>query len=108
LHAGGGDWSDTQFRRMMIETNHVSAGLTTFGHTMAAHRRQGGWRPAPVGIATDLYMFRLFFATDGLSFATEVDPSTLRIGPFWGMMRFPDLEQPPAGAVAGQVGIAEW
>ncbi|MCB1475821.1 MAG: glycosyltransferase family 2 protein [Rhodobiaceae bacterium] len=39
------------------------AGLTTVAHTLAAYRSlPEGWSPAPVGIFTDLYMWRKFLS----------------------------------------------
>jgi len=108
VHGGGGDISDPNLRKLMCETTYYNVGLTTVAHSMKAYRLSGGWSPAPTGVPTDLYMLRKFFSVADLRFSTALEPSTIRFGPFAGMMRFPDLEAPPSEKPAGESGIAIW
>lgn len=109
IHASGGGIGDPIIRKIMSEAPYYNTGLTTIGHTMAAYRRlPNGWPPAPENTTSDLHLLRSFFAIEGLRFAHELQPSTIRLGPFWGMTRFPDLEQPPPDAIASDHRIAAW
>ncbi len=57
----------------MLKSKYNFFGLTTSGYTMAAYRRLSqGWSPAPQDIWTDLYMWRKFLRTEGLTFGTRI------------------------------------
>lgn len=68
-----GDLHHPETVQRMIKSNFNFFGLTTSGYTMAAYRRlPQGWSPAPDNIWTDLYMWRKFLGTQGLTFGTRV------------------------------------
>ena len=65
------DLSRVAQRDRMTREMFNTFGPTVAGHTMTAyHRLPHGWRPRPDGMWSDLHMWRQFFATQGLTFAT--------------------------------------
>jgi hypothetical protein len=109
IHGNGGDIGDPVYRKLMCTTQDVNIGLTALGHTTDAYRRlPGGWHPAPPDVATDLYMCRRFFVTEGLRFGTLLEASTIRLGAWSGMQQFRDQETPAEGTRAGGGDIADW
>jgi glycosyl transferase family 2 len=109
IHGNGGDIGNSIYREIVCTTQHINIGLTPIGHTADAYRRlPGGWRPAPLGIGSEVYLCRRFFAVEGLRFGTLHEPSTIRFGPLSGMQKFRDQETPPAGTPVGGGDIADW
>lgn len=70
--------ADETQRRRMCEEKFNTFGPTECGYRLAAYRKLAeGWSPAPDDIWTDLYMWRKFFATPGLRFATRYTVTSL-------------------------------
>jgi len=64
------DLAEPVYHRLML-AGWSPVGLTGASHRLEAYRRlPHGWRPAPTGIWTDLYMWQQFLALPGLRAAT--------------------------------------
>jgi hypothetical protein len=65
------DIARNDFRALLLSAD-VSFSLSGAAHTLDAYRRlPHGWRPAPPGIWTDLYMWQQFLSLDGLRGVTS-------------------------------------
>ena len=71
-HLHVGDLSDLRFRRAMLSANFSFFGPSSAGYRLSAYRKlQMGWSPAPLGVWTDLYMWRKFVSRDDFVFGTS-------------------------------------
>lgn len=74
-----GDLAVDIVRRRMTEGSHNLFGLSFGGYRLSAYRELPvGWSPPPVGIASDLHMWRKFLAREELRFGTRVAVCTLK------------------------------
>ncbi len=73
IHGLSGDLSNLETVQKMLNKKYNFFGLTTSGYRQVAYQRLSqGWSPAPTDIWTDLYMWRKFLKTPGLTFGTRI------------------------------------
>jgi hypothetical protein len=90
IHASGGGIGDPIVRKIMIEAPYYNTGLTTIGHTMAAYRRlPNGWPPALKIQRVTCICCAAFLGSKVCGSHMNCSRPTIRLGPFWGMTRFP-------------------
>jgi glycosyltransferase involved in cell wall biosynthesis len=66
--------------RACMERHRIGFGLASAGHTLEAYRRlPHGWRPAPLQVASDLYMWRQFMDA-GMRIRSLFRPTVLSFG----------------------------
>lgn len=76
-----GDLHNPETIHRMITSKYNFFGITTSGYTLAAYQSLSqGWSPAPDDIWTDLYMWRKFLRTPGLTFGTRAAVTACHFG----------------------------
>ena len=79
-----GDLADPALRQRMMQKVHNFFGPTVMGYRMSAYRSLPvGWSAAPLGIPSDLYMWRKFLALDHLRFGTRVAVTAVKCAAFY-------------------------
>lgn len=72
LYVHMGDLSDPQIRHLMCERAANYFGPSVAGYRLSAYRSLPvGWSPAPLGVWTDLHMWRKFLLCPGLTYGTR-------------------------------------
>lgn len=84
VHAVPCDLSDPMLRRRMLNEPFNRFGPTFCGYRMEAYRRlPEGWAPAPLGIWTDLQMWRKFLRRDDITAATRAVVTGIAFPAVW-------------------------
>ena len=74
-----GDLSDPRFRKAMLSGNFNFFGPSSAGYRLSAYRKLPvGWSPAPLGLYTDLHMWRKFVCRDDLVFGTSFTVESIK------------------------------
>lgn len=74
-----GNLAKTDTRQRMIAEIFNFFGPTVAGYRLSAYRAlPNGWTPAPLGVPTDLHMWRQFLAQIGFRFGTRIAISSLK------------------------------
>jgi glycosyltransferase involved in cell wall biosynthesis len=84
-------------------------GLASGGHTIEAYRRlPNGWRPAPLGINTDLYFWLQFLDQRDFKYASYKWPTTVHLSSVTRANWSIDQRLAELSAVASMVSDARW